>query len=403
MNEHDFRLEAERILTFWSKMIDPKFGGFIGEINFDQQKQPHAVKGGVMTSRYLWTYARAFALSKDQCWRRCADQAFDFLEQHLWDQADGGIYWLVDYQGKPIDPIKHLYAQAFAIYGLSEYYLATGNSKALALAKQTFNLIIDHAATQDMLGYHEEFTKTWQQKASSHVAPPQPNLAFTTNTHLHLLEAFTNLYRCQHDAAVKSAVTSLLALFRDVIIANQGFCYQEFTSDWHPIDDHISFGHDIETSWLLAEALTTIGSNDAQLSQQVRHLAQNVARFGRDQKTGALNDSLRGGTLDSTKIWWIQAEAVTGFYHQYSLSTDQRYLMAANETWDYIKKWLIDPRPHSEWFAYRTATNQLRRDKTEKIAAIGDQWKGPYHTARMCFEMSKKIRLFQSDSHTNLV
>lgn len=394
MNDLDFRLEAERILTFWSQMIDSKFGGFIGEIDFDQQKQPHAVKGGVMTSRYLWTYARAFSLTQDQRWRQCADHAFDFIEQHLWDQADGGIYWLVDYQGKPINPIKHLYAQAFAIYGLSEYYLATGSIKALTLAKQTFNLITDHAGIKDRPGYHEEFTKTWQPKAISQVATPQPNLAFTTNTHLHLLEAFANLYRCEHDAGVKNAVTSLLALFRDVIITNQGFCYQEFTSDWQPIDDHISFGHDIETSWLLAEALDLVNIKDQKLGATLQQLAHNVAAQGRDLYFGALNDTLRLGKMDRTKTWWIQAEAVTGFYQQYQLTNNTIYLKDAAETWAYIRRWLVDSGDNSEWFAYRTETNELRTDSFGHPLSIGDQWKGPYHTARMCFEMSKRIRLF---------
>ncbi len=205
----------QNILPYWIRLADKENGGFYGQVNGKEQLNKEAHKGGVLHARILWTFSAAYRILKEDIYLQMATHAKEFLLNKFWDKENGGIYWTLDYKGNPVDTKKQIYAQGFAIYGLSEYHRATGDKEVLAMAIELFKLIEKHSFDKHQNGYWEAFKKDWSPIEDMRLSEKDENSVKTMNTHLHILEPYTNLYRIWKDETLKKTATksdkSLLA------------------------------------------------------------------------------------------------------------------------------------------------------------------------------------------------
>ncbi|KAF1304507.1 AGE family epimerase/isomerase [Enterococcus sp. JM9B] len=375
----------QSILPFWLNQIDLTYGGFTEVTSHDLRKNITAAKHGVMQSRYLWALSAAQQYTYSSDLKMASKHSFDFIKKNLWDKDFGGIYWQVDYAGETIKNIKVLYAQSFALYAFCEYYKTTKDETALSLAKELFHLIEMYAFREN--GYTEEFSRDWQTQPIHEVGIPHKELTFTTNTHLHLLEAYTSLHQVWPNPKLQSKILFLLELFQKKIMQPEGYCNQFFTEDWRSLLPGASYGHDIETSWLLDRGQIEIQT--IFLDKQILDLADYSLQYGID-RLGLMNNSTDFSKIDKTKVWWIQAESVIGFYNAYQKTKQKKYLQAADTIFQAIQTYFIDSRQHSEWFGYLSQDNPpiVSLDYSSNIS---DNWKGPYHTIRMYLELINRL------------
>lgn len=367
------------ILSFWmDNMVDTQHGGFYGQMDGHGALHPQAPKAAVLNARILWTFAAAYRVLGDSRYRAMADRAFDYFTTFFVDKVHGGIYWQLDYQGRPIQRKKQLYAQGFALYGLSEYYRATGNPEALALSQALFELI-ERTADKKYGGYFEAFSEDWQPIADMRLSDKDANEKKSMNTHLHILEPYTNLYRIWPDPRVASAQRKLIDLFRTRILDTRtAHLHLFFSEDWTVQSTAVSYGHDIEAAWLLGEAADVLG--DSELRQETAALSARIAEAAAEgrQTDGSLAYERDGGRVDGDRHWWVQAEAVVGWTYAYRITGNATFLDYATRTWAYIQSRLID-YTNGEWYWSRK-TNGLV-DKSQDKAG---PWKCPYHNGRLC-------------------
>ena len=382
------QVEAElrtNILPFWLEhAIDERYGGFHGQISNDLSIDPCAHKGLILNARILWTFSKAFGAYGEATYLRAARRAYDYLVQHLWDEKFGGVFWLVDHQGRPVETKKRIYGQAFAVYALAEYYRATADQDARTRALALFQSI--ESASHDPLhgGYFETYERDWTLAEDQRLSQVDMDEKKSMNTHLHLLEAYANLLRCGDNGALRCRLEELLRLFLDRIVDHATHHFRMFFDEaWRSKSDHISFGHDIEGSWLLCEAAEILGNK--RILAEVRHesvaMAQAVFDQAVDPDGGLLYEAGPNGIIDTGKEWWPQAEAVVGFLNACQLSGQQHFRLAAERSWAFIDKYIVDRR-HGEWFSKVSREGVPCQDKFKV-----DQWKCPYHNSRMCFEV----------------
>lgn len=383
------------ILRFWqTRMVDNERGGFYGRIDGHNTLHPDAPKGAVLNARILWSFAAAARVLHNTPYRLLAARAYDYLMQRFIDREHGGVYWSLHADGTPLDTKKQTYAIAFAIYGLAEYYRATQNSEALNAAIHLFDDIETHAFQSYMVndqmvnGYVEALTRDWQPIADMRLSEQDENGAFTMNTHLHVLEAYTNLYRALADVqrddvqSTKAKVAKQLRTLIDIFtkqIFNPETEHLDlfFNTDWQSKRDKNSPGHEIEAAWLLHEALEVLG--DPVLLQETLPVCQQLAQAAED---GIFNESQ----------WWCYAEAVVGYIDQWKLNQKDIPVEAAinlemaEAAWDYIQSHLID-REHGEWYwaILPDGTPDTSNDKA-------GFWKCPYHNSRMCIELIERLK-----------
>jgi cellobiose epimerase len=389
-------LDAElrdHILEYWmAHAIDRTHGGFYGRVNRLNRPVENAPKSSVLNTRILWTFSAAYRLLGDPRYRSIADHAYAYVEEKFWDHEYGGVYWMLDHTGVPIDRKKHNYAQAFALYGFSEYYRATGNQAALDCSIEIFALLEKHCLDKEMRGYREAFDHTWNPLTDARLDDEAGVVLRSMNTHLHILEAFTNLYRIWLDALLLDRQKMLTELFLgEIYDAHNHHFFTHFDEQWNVVDTAYSYGHDIEASWLLTEAAEVI--NDAHLITATGRLSEEIAHSvlneGMDKINGGVFNLGRGGeVIDTDKQWWAQAEAIVGFFDAYQKTGYEDFLFAASRIWSFAKDKVID-RKHGEWF-YRLSAEGKPNLNEDKIGP----WKCPYHTARACMEImhrSEKI------------
>ncbi|MFM9949896.1 MAG: AGE family epimerase/isomerase [Saprospiraceae bacterium] len=386
----NFQRELVNILDWWmAHTPDHEQGGFIGRMDGQGQIHPEAEKGIILNTRILWTFSAAARLMPHPEYRRMADRAYNYLLRNFWDKEEGGFFWTLDYCGLPHETKKQVYAQAFGIYSLSEYFLLTGETAALNKASETFALLERFSRDREKAGYLEAYSRDWFLLDDLRLSEKDANEAKTMNTHLHVLEAYTNLLRANPaDKQVHQALKDLIALFLEKFIDPEtARMHLFFDVDWQLKSHEISFGHDIECSWLLTEAAEVLGDEDliAQANRLSVRMAEAVLKNGLDTDGGILNEADPNGLTDTDKHWWPQAEGVVGFINAWRLSGDPQFFDAAIAVWQFIERIMKDP-VLGEW--YWRVNRQGHPITTEDKVS---QWKCPYHNGRACMEAMRRL------------
>jgi len=390
-----FRRELTgNILPFWMRhTVDRENGGFYGAIGCDLQVDRQAPRASVIHTRILWTFSAAARTLGGAAYRETAGWAYDYVTGKFRDKEYGGVYWMLDYLGNPVSDRKQIYAQAFAIYALAEFFRATSRAESLEWAKELYRLIEEHSAEPEYGGYLEARARDWSVLEDVRLSEKDLNTPKSMNTHLHVLEAYTNLLRVWPDPGLYASLKRLLEVTMNHIVDDvTGHFKMFFDNDWTPAFEHVSFGHDIEGSWLMVEAADVLG--DEALAGRARRLAVRMAEAvyseGLDRDGSLFYEASRGSIVDPNKHWWAQAEAVAGFFNAWQISGDERFRTAAVRAWQYIEDKIVD-RVHGEWFA------KLKPDGTPWTAAedpdacLVGAWKCPYHNSRVCFEMMERL------------
>lgn len=379
----------DNILKFWiDNTIDSENGGFIGEIDSGLQVNGKADKSLVLNARILWTFSSAYRLYPVPKYLEIAERAYAYLLEHFVDREHGGLYWMVDYQGRPSQDKKQVYGQAFVIYALTEYYRAVQHQDALDLAIEIYRVLEKYSYDSVHKGYVEALSRDWKQTGNLSLSAKDLNEKKSMNTHLHVLEAYTNLYRVWKSQELHHSLKELIEVTLDHIVDPQHARFLLFFSEeWEVRGGHISYGHDIEGSWLLVEAAEVLG--DSELLKRVNktaiEMAEAVHKDGIDKDGGIWNEADENGVTDSNKDWWPQAEAMVGFYNAYQLTGDNKFEEAAAHSWKFIQTYLVDPTG-GEWYwgVDRDGKPLLHEPK---ISA----WKCPYHNGRACLEMIERL------------
>ena len=386
---------AGDILPFWARYaVDRENGGFYGKIDCDLKIDAQAPRSAVINARILWTYAAACRLI-DPKYRDMADRAWNYIADKFWDPEYGGIYWTVDYLGRAISDRKQIYAQAFAIYGMAEYFRATGNADSLQRARQLYGFIEQHSYDPVCKGYIEARARNWGALEDMRLSEKDLNSPKSMNTHLHILEAYTNLLRVWRDPGLLARQTELLEVTMDRIVDERTAHFRMFfDNQWNSLTDHISYGHDIEGSWLMVEAAEVVG--DAALLGRARKLAVRmadaVAKEAVDRDGSIFYEANSAGVfVDPNKHWWAQAEAVVGFYNAYQLTGEERFRELSYRAWDFIEAKVVD-RAHGEWHAKLKPDGTPFQEREDSDACLVGPWKCPYHNSRACYEMLDRLK-----------
>ena len=382
--------EVENILTFWQKSsLDIEHGGFYGRIDYKNRVIPNSTKGIILNTRILWTFSAAFNFFKREEYLEIANRAFNYLNQYFLDNDNGGFYWEVDYKGNPINTRKQIYAQAFSIYSFSEYYKASGNIKSLQKAQEIFWLIEKYSFDALNIGYIEALDKKWQPLQDMRLSEKDANEPKTMNTHLHILESYTALYHIWKDKTLARQLKSLIQIFLNKIIDSESNHLNLFFDlDWTVKSSIVSFGHDIEGSWLLTEAAET--QKDKELLKEVERIAINLVdstmKEGIDDDFSLFYEYEKDSNkMDFDKHWWPQGEAMVGLVNAWKITGDQGYLEKVLKVWDFIRIYIINNK-YGGWNSRINASNQIVYDDD-----IINFWKGPYHNTRACMEVFNRL------------
>lgn len=387
----EIRTEMQHLLDWWVEhMVDEEHGGFYGRIDGFGRLHPDANKGVILNARLLWTFSAVANYSGEAQYEKWADRAYQYFSDHFLDKQHGGVFWSVDMKGNPADTAKQIYAQVFAVYALSEYYELRHSPGALQVAQQIFTLVEKHSRDKQRGGYQNVFDRDWTPAKNQRLSEKDEDQAKIMNTHLHVMEAYANLYRVAPDSTVKEALSNSLLLLMDRFCARSPrHLYLYFDENWNPSSEERSFGHDIECAWLLVEGAHILG--DPEVLQQAKSLAIELAgstlKRGTDKEGGIFEKSDTTGLhIEPQKHWWPQAEAIVGFIQAFELTGDPTYWNGAMNAWQYIKKYFKDWE-RGEW-------HWLIDEQGQPILHLEDKagpWKAPYHNVRMCLEVLKRL------------
>lgn len=373
------------LIPFWQGLKDEENGGFYGYLSYDLKLDKKAVKGCILNSRILWFFSNAYMVLGDPSLLESATHAYQFLKEHCIDDEFGGVFWSLTYDGKPEDTTKHTYNQAFSIYALASYYDASKNSEALEIAWKLYDLV--ESKCKDEYGYLEAFTRSFEPEENDKLSENGVIAEKTMNTLLHVFEAYTELYRVTKEEKVAKQIRFMMDIIKDKVF-NKEIGRQEvfFDRTWNTLIDLYSYGHDIETAWLVDRGLEVLDDEayTNMLSPITKIITENI--YNRAYIDHSLVNESENGVVDTTRVWWVQAEAVVGFLNGYQKQGDKKFLDASVDIWNYIKKYFIDKRNGSEWFW------SVKEDHTPDEKPIVEPWKCPYHNGRMCFEVLRRMK-----------
>jgi cellobiose epimerase len=396
--QRELAQELKDILAYWQRHApDSVNGGFYGVVGYDNVPKPEAAKGVVLNARILWTFSAAARHTQHAEYLPTARRAFEYLQMYFRDPQHGGVYWMLHPDGQPSDDSKQLYGQAFALYGLSEYYRATNHQPALSFAQDIYRAIVSHAYDAEKQGFTEAYARDWSEAKSYAIARKDNAEHKTMNTHLHILEAFVNLLRVWPDPGLRQQVRGLIEVFLTRIIDTRTHRMVLFQGrDWEPRRTGISYGHDIEASWLLYEAAEVL--HEADLLKRVRAESIQMARAALSglDADGGMNYEYEGpdealpqqrrdaGHWNRERSWWVMAEAMVGFLNAYQLTKEAVFLTKSADCWRFIKQHLLDTK-NGEWYSGVDASGKVLGNV--KISA----WKCPYHNGRACIETIERL------------
>ena len=379
------------ILRFWiDRMQDDEQGGFYGRIDSQNVLHADADKGAILNARILWTFSAAYRVLGKSEYLKIATRAKRYFIDHFIDPEYGGVYWSLDYKGQPKDTKKQFYAIGFAIYGLSEYARATNDQEALEQAINLYRCVEEHALDKEYNGYIEAMTRNWQPIADMRLSAYDANYPKSQNTHLHIIEPYANLYRVWPTAKLGQSLRNIISIFTDRILNPETHHLDLFFDmDWTRGAGQLeSYGHDIECSWLMHEAALVLG--DQKVLAKVEPIVQIVAKAsekGLNPDGSMIHEAnLTAGTKDDDLHWWVQAEAIVGFYNIYQHFHDEAALEKALRCWQYTKDYLIDYE-NGEWY--------WSRHRDGSLNTVDDKagfWKCPYHNGRMCLEIIERVQ-----------
>ena len=378
----------QNILDYWmERMTDHEHGGYYGRIDGRDRLDATAPKGAVLNARILWSFAAAYRVLGKPEYLDAAIRARDYIIDHFIDHEQGGVYWSVDYLGQPFDTKKQTYAIGFVIYGMSELARATGDKKALDCAISLYHDIEKHAYDAVNGGYREALTRDWQPIADMRLSDKDENGSKTMNTHLHVIEPYTNLYRVWPLPELQQSIYRLLDVFSHRFYNPVTHHLDLFFDDeWQGRRNIQSFGHDIEATWLLYETLLVLG--DQQATDRLRPLIASLAQAADEglYPDGSMiyerwTDS---GDTDRQRQWWVQCENIIGHANLYQYYNDREALDIVFSCWQYVKDHLID-RQNGEWHWAIDDRGNINLDDDK-----AGFWKCPYHNTRMCLEILER-------------
>ncbi len=400
-----FKNLTQNLLPYWSDhMVDHRNQGFYGRINKDNKVFAYEDKGGILNARILWTYSSAYRIFKDTAYLRLAARAKDYIMAHFIDKEYGGAFMSVKWDGKPSDTRKQTYTQSFFIYGLTEYYRATGDKAALKAAQDIFELVEKYALDRKDDGYFEVFTRDWHRTHDLLIGEKTAKDEKTMNTHLHLMEAYANLYRVWPDKKVADRLKNLVEIFLDKITdpgSSHLICFMD--RSWNRTSSVDSYGHDIEASWLLAEAAGLLGDPD--LLRRVKETGMKIAAAAEEglQPDGSMiyEKDASNGSRNTERSWWVQSETIVGYLNAYETTGNEKYLDHSVNCWNYTRNHLVDNKAGG-WFSSVSESG---------IAGKGDKggfWVCPYHNGRMCMEIIERVshdsnKQLYDEPETNLI
>lgn len=378
------KMLTDTILPFWENLRDTEYGGFYGWVDCDLKIDKKAVKGCILNSRILWFFSNAYMTLKKPELLDYAKHAYKFMKEYCMDKNNGGVYWSLNYDGSVNDSTKHTYNQAFAIYALASYYAATSEEEALQYAFELYHVIEDRCT--DAVGYLEAFTYDFRPESNEKLSENGVIAEKTMNTLLHVFEAYTELYRVTKNEEVRERLLFIMDVFENKVF-NEELQRQEvfFDKNMNSIIDLHSYGHDIETSWLIDRGCEILHNADlTKRMQRITKILENKI-YEVAYREHSLLDECDKGEVNKMRVWWVQAEAVVGFLNAYEKTSDTKYREAAIDIWTYIKDKLVDKREGSEWFWELDENHQPDTSKP-----IVEQWKCPYHNGRMCLEIIRR-------------
>jgi mannobiose 2-epimerase len=380
--------ELDNILNYWStNTIDEVYGGFVGERDHYNNLIPNANKGIILNSRILWAFSAASNHYNTESYKDICLRSYSYLKNNFKDTTYGGVFWELDAKGNPVNTRKQTYAHAFTIYALSEYYACSKDSEALGWAIEIYEHIEKYAKDTLNNGYIEAFKMDWTTITDMRLSDKDANAAKTMNTHLHLLEAYTNLLRVYENKGLKMNLTNLIELFLHKFLRKDNHLQLFFDKTWNAQDAIISFGHDIETAWLLIDAAKIVKNEKLILETEkvAIQIANTFIKEGVDTDGGVFNEfNTETQNFDTDKHWWPQVEALIGLDYAYQITKNKKYLEIAWKTWTFIQAKIIDTE-NGEWFS---RVNILGRPYTSEYK-VG-MWKAPYHNSRACIKLTIK-------------
>lgn len=382
------------IMPFWRKYtIDNVNQGFYGQVNLDLTPDFNAEKGLILNARLLWTFSSVYGKFHDPRDIELANRAYAYLKDFFYDNEYSGYYWSLNPDGSPADTKKQIYAEAFAIYGFSEYYKVNSDAHVLQDAVDLFNLIEKYSFDPLENGYIEACDRSWNELADLRLSAKDMNEKKSMNTHLHILEAYTNLYRIWPDEVLAQKLENLIFVFKNHIVNKQDHHLNLFFDEhWNSRSNLISYGHDIEASWLMYEAALLLGKKVVIEDIKVTCLKVADAALKGFRSPGAFiyEDDRDGKHEDHLVEWWPQAEGIVGCMNAYALRGDEPLVEKALLLAKFIDNYIVD-HENGEWF-FRVDLEGKPVRSYEKAGF----WKCPYHNARACLEILQRVEELNS-------